>query len=277
MEETGETKNVLKQRAEQIENFADNISIVENHERKQENIATENEQTNNTFVIEEKLINTQGFASVAGLDDVKEAMQRRIIDPIKHPELYDKYRISRGGCILLYGPSGNGKTLIARALASEINAKFLSVRCSDIISKYYGDSEKNIKNFFEEARKEQISVIFFDEFDAIASSRNTTNSEVMQRIVNEILSQIDGFIKHKEENTLLLLASTNRPWAIDSAIMRSRRFDQKIYIPLPDEKARKYILQKSFEGIPVEEMMDIGEISTKNRWLQCCRYIRIFK
>jgi transitional endoplasmic reticulum ATPase len=114
---------------------------------------------------------------------------------------------------------------------------------------------------FNTARNEKTAVIFFDEFDSISPNRSDVNSSVMPRVVNELLSQIDGF--SKSENTLLLLAATNRPWAIDSGVTRSKRFSEKLYIPLPDFEARKYIIIKNFEGIPIEEDINFDDLAEK--------------
>ena len=201
-----------------------------------------------------------GFDDVAGLDDVKKTIHRRVINAMKHPDLYEKFKKETGGGVLMYGLPGTGKTMIAKAVAREVNAAFYSIRCSDIVSKWVGDTEKNIKALFDAARSEKIAVIFFDEFEGLAPKRGI-KSTVMPRAVNELLSQIDGFSKSK--NTLLLLAATNRPWDIDSGIVRSGRFSEKIYIPLPDAEARKYILQKNFDGIPLEEGLDFDDLASK--------------
>jgi transitional endoplasmic reticulum ATPase len=190
-----------------------------------------------------------GFDDVAGLDDVKESIYTRIINPRKHPQVYRTFKKNAGGGLLLPGPPGTGKTMIAKAIAKEVDAKFYSIRCSDLLCKYYGQAEKNIKTLFETAGKDEASIIFMDEFEGLGSHRGGSSS-VMNRVVTELLSQIDGF--SKSDNMILLLAATNRPWDIDSAFLRPGRFNEILYIPLPDHDARKHIIKKSYEGVPIE-------------------------
>lgn len=195
---------------------------------------------------------------VAGLEDAKEEIRRIIIEPQKHPELYKKFKKNKGGGILLYGVPGTGKTMVAQAIANEIDAKFFAIKCSDIVSKWFGDSEQNVKNLFAEARNHPTSIIFFDEFEALGAKRDS-HSTVMKRLVPELLAQIQGF--EKSENTLLIIAATNRPWDIDSAFLRPGRFNNSIYVPLPNEKARKSIITKQLDGVPVEENFNTNYIA----------------
>ena len=194
---------------------------------------------------------------VAGLESVKDEIRRRIVDPQKYPDIYKKFKKKNGGGILLYGVPGTGKTMIAQAIAGEINAQFFAVKCSDIVSKWFGEAEQNIKNLFDEARKYPTSIIFFDEFESLGAKRDT-HSTVMKRIVPELLAQIQGF--DKSENTLLIIAATNRPWDIDSGFVRSGRLSTSIYVPLPDDEARRTIISKQLQGIPVSGDLDVEEI-----------------
>jgi transitional endoplasmic reticulum ATPase len=199
---------------------------------------------------EESDIPSVSFQDVAGLDSVKESVNMRIILPLKHKEVFQTFKKKLGGGILLYGPPGTGKSMIAQAIAHEAQAKFFSVKTSDIVSKWFGEAERNIKNLFETARSHERSVIFFDEFEALGTKRGG-NSTVMNRIVPELLAQIQGF--SQSNTTLLLLAATNRPWDVDSALLRPGRFNELIYIPLPDEKAREYIIKKHLSDIPIDK------------------------
>lgn len=194
---------------------------------------------------------------VAGLKEAKEEIRRLIIEPRKHPEIYEKFKKKKGGGILLYGVPGTGKTMFAQAIATELDAAFFSVKCSDIASKWFGDSEQNVKRLFDEARKHPCSIIFFDEFEALGAKRDS-NSTVMKRLVPELLAQMQGF--EKCESTLLVIAATNRPWDIDSAFLRPGRFNTSIYVPLPDEEARRTIIKKQLEGIPLVDNFNVEKV-----------------
>jgi SpoVK/Ycf46/Vps4 family AAA+-type ATPase len=194
---------------------------------------------------------------VAGLERAKTEVRRRVIDPQKFPHLFSRYKKKTGGGILLYGAPGTGKTMFAQAIATELNAAFFSIKASDIGSKWFGDSEKNIRLLFEEARKHKTAVIFFDEFEALGAKRDSY-STVMKRLVPELLSQIQGFERY--DNTLLIVAATNRPWDIDPAFLRPGRFNTQIYIPLPDEQARAYIIEKQLDGIPKQDQLNTQRI-----------------
>ena len=199
------------------------------------------------------------FDDVAGLDDVKKAITIRMINPIKYPDKYKVYNKKTGGGVLLYGPPGTGKTMIAKAIANEVGAKFYAVKGSDIVSKWVGDSEKNINALFAEANKQDRAIIFIDEMDNLLGSRGVDTHN--DKRVNEFLQQIDGFAGRNPN--LLLLGATNRPWDIDSAATRSGRFSQKIYLPLPDAPAREFMLRKNMKGVPVEDDFSIEELVEK--------------
>jgi transitional endoplasmic reticulum ATPase len=157
----------------------------------------------------------------------------------------------------MYGLPGTGKTMIAKAIAREIQAKFFSVKSSDIVSKWFGEAEKNVRNLFETARKESNAVIFFDEFEALGAKRSS-NSSVMSRLIPELLAQIQGF--NETDANIMILAATNRPWDLDSAFLRPGRFDEKLYVPLPDNDARKFIITKALEGLPLDNNIEIEKL-----------------
>lgn len=196
------------------------------------------------------------FSDVAGLDEVKRAITIKMINPVKYPDKYKMYGKKTGGGVLLYGPPGTGKTMIAKAIANEVGAKFYAVKGSDIVSKWVGDSEKNISSLFDEANKQDRAIIFIDEMDSLIGKRGVDTHN--DKRVNEFLQQIDGFAGRNQN--LLLLGATNRPWDIDSAAMRSGRFSQKIYLPLPDAPARKFMLEKNMKNVPIEKDFDIDKI-----------------
>ena len=202
------------------------------------------------------------FDDVIGLDEVKRSIAIRMINPIKFPDKYKIYNKKSGGGVLLYGPPGTGKTMIAKAIANEVQAKFYVIKGSDIVSKWVGESEKNINALFEQTKKDDLAIIFIDEMDSLIGTRGLDPHN--DKRVNEFLQQIDGFAS--KSSNLLLLGATNRPWDIDLAAMRSGRFSEKIYVPLPDEKARKYLFEKFLKDLPLSQDVDIAQMveSTNN-------------
>ena len=203
------------------------------------------------------------FADVAGLGDVKEQITFKVLSPMRKPELAEKYHIRAGGKILLYGPPGTGKTFIARAIAGEVDAEFFAVNCQDLISKYMGDSSKQLDSLFAEAEKYEKAIIFFDEFDSVASKRGDGTGGVdaeMARFVATFLTKVDGF-KPTANKMLLLIAATNRPWALDSAMLRGGRFDTQIYVGVPDQAAREFLVNRALGGIAKEEDVDLSKLA----------------
>lgn len=173
------------------------------------------------------------WTDVAGLETAKTLLQEAVVWPILRPELFTGKRTPWKG-ILLYGPPGTGKSYLAKAVATEAKSTFFGVSCSDLVSKWQGDSEKLVRTLFEMARKKRPSVIFIDEVDSIITTRSETESDGTRRIKTELLVQMDG-IGH--DNTgVLVLCATNVPWHLDKAI--KRRLEKRIYIPLPGREAR---------------------------------------
>lgn len=204
-----------------------------------------------------------GFDDVIGLEDVKNYIKMNVIKPFENPEIYKIFKKEAGGGALLYGPPGTGKTMIAKAIANEVGAAFYSVKASDIMSKWVGESEQNVKNLFDAVRSHDITVLFIDEIESITTKRGSHHSSVLDRVVSEFLAQLDGF-NEESDNVTMLLAATNVPSKIDEAIMRPGRFDRLIYIPLPEKAARIAIIEKMIDAIPVEEDLEfemIGEIT----------------
>ena len=204
---------------------------------------------------------------IAGLKEAKEAFNDRVILPIKHRDLFEKYGKTVGGGILLYGLPGTGKTMFAQAVANELNAKFFSINCSDIMSKWYGESESNIKQLFTKAKNAPIAVIFFDEFEAIGRKRTSYDTENGINTVQEILAQMQGI--EKNNNILLVLAATNCPWDIDSALLRPGRFNDKIYIPLPDLDARLFIIKKVLQNVTLSDEVSITSLAESLEGYNC--------
>ena len=199
------------------------------------------------------------FEDIAGLDDVKEAVMYKAIYPHRYPELYEKLRKRSGGGILLYGLPGTGKTLIAEAIAHETGASFFSVKCSDLGSKWFGETEQNIRDVFEAAREAKNAVIFFDEIEAYASNRR--DNSAMERSIPEFLAQMQGVGESSNQERILIIGATNKPWRLDGAFLRPGRFDDKIYVPLPDEKARRKIIDDRVLGVPMEEGIDFETLA----------------
>ncbi len=203
------------------------------------------------------------FEDVIGLEEVKTYIKMNVIKPFENPEIYKIYKKEAGGGALLYGPPGTGKTMIAKAIANEVGAAFYSIKASDIMSKWVGESEQNVKNLFEAVRSHDITVLFIDEIESITTKRGSHHSSVLDRVVSEFLAQLDGF-NEESDNVTMLLAATNVPSKIDEAIMRPGRFDRLIYIPLPEKEARIAIIKKMIDSIPFEDSLEfdtIGEVT----------------
>ncbi|MCU0484845.1 MAG: ATP-binding protein [Anaerolineales bacterium] len=189
------------------------------------------------------------FEDIAGLEEVKEQIRLKLLYPFTHPELAAQYGIHAGGGLLLYGPPGTGKTMIARAVAGEIESAFFAIKPSEVMSQWVGVAEQNVARLFAEASAYPISVIFIDEMEALAPRRRANQSTVMARVVPQILAELDGF--EKRANPLLLIGATNEPWALDAAVVRPGRLDRLIYIPPPDAAARRRILELNLRQAPL--------------------------
>ncbi len=202
------------------------------------------------------------FADVAGLEDVKEDIRLKMIYPFDHPELAERFGIKPGGGILLYGPPGTGKTMLAKATAGEIDATFFRISPADVLSKWVGEAEQNIKKLFDAAAEEPRSIIFIDEIEALVPARRDEGSSVMQRVVPQILQGVEGFDK-KAGRPILLMGATNVPWQLDPAMLRPGRFDEKVYIPLPDFPARRKMLDLYLSKRPLADAVDLDALATK--------------
>lgn len=200
------------------------------------------------------------FENVGGMDKVKEEIQMKIIHPLKHPELYEAYGKKIGGGILMYGPPGCGKTYLARATAGEIKANFMSIGINDVLEMWIGNSERNLHELFEQARRNAPCVLFFDEVDALGASRTDMKSSAGRMLINQFLSEMDG-VKASNEG-VLILAATNAPWHLDSAFRRPGRFDRILFVPPPDAGARSSIMSIHCQGKPTEDI-DYDHIGKK--------------
>jgi transitional endoplasmic reticulum ATPase len=194
---------------------------------------------------------------VGGLDEVKQELQEAVEWPLRYPDLYSTlgYRVPRG--IILYGPSGTGKTLLAKAVATESEANFISVRGPELISKWVGESERGIREVFRRARQASPCVIFFDEIDSIAAARGGEDSIGIGGVVSQILTELDGI---NELQGVVVIAATNRPDMIDKALLRPGRFDKIVFVPNPDSKTRLSILHIHVKGKNVAPEIDLEKI-----------------
>lgn len=192
------------------------------------------------------------FDDIAGLEEAKAAFREKVVYAFEHKELYEKYGKKVGGGLLLYGLPGTGKTMFAEAASNETDSLFIPIKCSDIKSKWYGESEANIKKIFETARKAGKAIIFFDEFEAIGAKRTDSGENGNNDLVPQILAEMQGIGSSSANSIIMVIAATNKPWAIDSAFLRPGRFDEKIYIPLPDSDARKKLFELKLKSVPKE-------------------------
>ncbi|PIQ24000.1 cell division protein [bacterium (Candidatus Blackallbacteria) CG17_big_fil_post_rev_8_21_14_2_50_48_46] len=200
------------------------------------------------------------FSDIGGMQTIKEEIEIKIIHPLKHPELYAAYGKSAGGGILMYGPPGCGKTHLARATAGEVQASFLSVGINDILDMWLGQSEKNLHEIFEQARKATPCVLFFDEVDALGASRSDMRQSAGRHLINQFLTELDGIQAQNEG--VLILAATNAPWHLDTAFRRPGRFDRVLFVPPPDLESREAILNLLLAGKPIEKI-NASELAKK--------------
>lgn len=202
------------------------------------------------------------FEDVGGMDDVKKEIDLKIIQPLKHPEIYKAYGKKTGGGILLYGPPGCGKTFLAKATAGQVNARFISVSLNDILDMWVGNSEKNLHEIFELARDSTPCVLFFDEIDALGASRSDMKQSSGRHLINQFLQELDGI--ESDNDGVLILGATNTPWHLDAAFRRPGRFDRIIFVPPPDESARESIFRLKLANKPVETI-DFASLAKKTK------------
>ena len=195
------------------------------------------------------------------MEPLKEEIRLKIIHPLAHPELYKAYGKPIGGGILMYGPPGCGKTHLARATAGEIKAGFIAVGINDVLDMWIGNSERNLHELFESARRSRPCVLFFDEVDALGASRSDMRHHAGRQLINQFLAEMDG-VKASNEG-VLILAATNAPWHLDSAFRRPGRFDRILFVPPPDGPARAAILRLQCHGKPSEDI-DFDHLGRKS-------------
>ncbi|MFO8078212.1 MAG: CDC48 family AAA ATPase [Thermoplasmatota archaeon] len=198
------------------------------------------------------------YEDIGGLKDEIKQVREMIELPLKHPEIFDKIGIDPPKGVLMHGPPGTGKTLIAKAVANESNANFFTLSGPEIMSKYYGQSEENLRKIFKEAIEHAPSIIFIDEIDSIASKREETHGDVERRVVAQLLAIMDGL---EERGKVIVIGATNRVNALDPALRRPGRFDREIEIGIPDKNGRKEILEIHTRGMPLAENVNLQNLS----------------
>jgi transitional endoplasmic reticulum ATPase len=196
------------------------------------------------------------YEDIGGLDDELEQVREMIELPMRHPELFGALGIEPPKGVLLHGPPGTGKTLIAKAVANEVDAHFETISGPEIMSKYYGESEEQLREVFDEAEENEPAIVFIDEIDSIASDRDEAGGDVERRVVAQLLSLMDGL---EERGKVTVIAATNRVDAVDPALRRGGRFDREIEIGVPDKTGRKEILQVHTRGMPLAEGIDLDQ------------------
>uniref|UniRef100_A0A224XIV6 vesicle-fusing ATPase n=1 Tax=Panstrongylus lignarius TaxID=156445 RepID=A0A224XIV6_9HEMI len=201
------------------------------------------------------------WEDIGGLDNVKKELQELVQYPVEHPEKFLKFGMQPSRGVLFYGPPGCGKTLLAKAIANECQANFISVKGPELLTMWFGESEANVRDIFDKARAAAPCVLFFDELDSIAKSRGGSVGDAggaADRVINQILTEMDGMGAKKN---VFIIGATNRPDIIDPAILRPGRLDQLIYIPLPDEKSREAIFKANLRKSPISPDVDLAYIA----------------
>jgi transitional endoplasmic reticulum ATPase len=198
------------------------------------------------------------YEDIGGLKEAIQKIREMVELPLKHPELFERLGIEPPKGVLLYGPPGCGKTLLAKAVANETNAHFISISGPEIMSKFYGESEQRLREIFEEAKKNAPSIIFIDEIDAIAPKREEVTGEVEKRVVAQLLALMDGL---EARGNVIVIAATNRPNALDPALRRPGRFDREIEIGVPDKQGRLEILQIHTRNMPLAKDVDLNRLA----------------
>jgi transitional endoplasmic reticulum ATPase len=210
-----------------------------------------------TEIAEEKVVDVT-YEDLGGLNEEIKKVREMIEIPLRYPEIFTKLGIEPPAGVLLHGPPGSGKTLLAKAVANESDANFILINGPEIMNKYYGESEKRVRSVFEEAEKNAPSIIFIDEIDAIAPKREEVHGEVERRVVSQLLTKMDGL---KSRGKVVIIGATNRPNAIDPALRRPGRFDREIVIGVPDKPGRLNILKIHTRNMPLAKDVNLEELA----------------
>jgi len=210
-------------------------------------------------------VSTVNWDDVGGLADVKQHLKEAVEWPMKSPEIFSRLGIKPPKGILLYGPPGCGKTMLARAVATESEANFISIKGPEVFSKWVGESEKAIREVFRKARMAAPAVIFFDEIDSLTPRRGAgfSDSGVSERVISQLLTEMDGIVTLQD---IVVIAATNRPDMVDSAVLRPGRFDRLIYVPEPDEQSRLQVFKIYTKGMPLSKDVDLNQLAVATKY-----------
>ena len=210
-------------------------------------------------------VSTVHWDDIGGLDEVKQHLKESVEWPIKTPEIFTKLGIRPPKGILMYGPPGSGKTMLARAVATESESNFISIKGPEVFSKWVGESEKAIREVFRKARMAAPAVIFLDEIDSLTPRRGMgmSDSGVSERVISQLLTEMDGITTLQD---IVVIAATNRPDMVDSAVLRPGRFDRLIYVPEPDEKSRLQVFKIYTKGMPIATDVDYNALTTATKY-----------
>merc|ERR1719313_88282 len=216
--------------------------------------------TSNPSSLRETVVEVPNISwdDIGGLVQVKNELRELVQYPVEHPEKFEKFGMPPSRGCLFYGPPGCGKTLLAKAIANECQANFISIKGPELLTMWFGESEANVREVFDKARSSAPCVLFFDELDSIASARGSSSGDAGgagDRVINQILTEMDGMGSKK---SVFIIGATNRPDIIDPAVLRPGRLDQLIYIPLPDEGSRFNILKSCLRKSPLSPDVDLA-------------------
>ena len=201
------------------------------------------------------------FDDIAGMDDAKRIIDEMVLYPMKSPEKARQLGLNPGGGVLLFGPPGTGKTMLGKAIAGALEAPFYYASGADLRSKWYGESEQKLSQLMISAKSQKVAVVFLDEVESLLPRRTEGSHAADNRVVTQFLSDLGGF--KDSQNLLLVLGATNKPWAIDEAVFRTGRFDEKVYVGPPDFPARRKILELNLKGAALSDDVDLDGIAAE--------------